>query len=65
MFGAGPHACLGRAQVTEVSGVVLRALGRRSPRRVRGPGGRLAADVGPSGVAHWPFPGRLEVSLLR
>lgn len=65
VFGAGSHACLGRAQVTEVSGVVLEALGRRSPRRVPGPAGRLTPGAGPTGVAHWPFPGRLQVSLLR
>jgi cytochrome P450 len=64
-FSSGIHSCLGRSQMTEVSGRILRVLGAASPRRIQGPGGRLTLDPKPSGFRTWPFPGRLEVRLLR
>jgi cytochrome P450 len=60
-FGSGGHRCLGADQITDVAGVVLPAVARRTPTRVEGPRGQLTKDPGPSDVRDWDFPGSLEV----
>lgn len=64
-FGHGLHACMGRLQITQVAGALLVALAGRSPRRVPGPAGQLTDGESPTDIDDWPFPGHLEVALLR
>jgi cytochrome P450 len=63
VFGVGPHACMGRTQITAVGAAILQALSRGRPTRSAGPAGTLAHGAGPSRVRGWAFPGHLVVDL--
>lgn len=62
-FGAGPHRCMGRPQISEAAAAILLALAPTRPTRSDGPRGRLRMAHGPSGVRSWPFEGHLVVDL--
>lgn len=63
VFGSGPHACMGAGESVDVAAALVRALGRRRPRRAKGRLGDLLPAPAPWGAADWRFPGRLLVRL--
>lgn len=62
-FGAGPHECMGRAEITQLATAILMALSSRRPRRMDGPQGKVRNGTAPAGIRAWDFPGHLMVVL--